>query len=64
MIHQNLKKLRHHSLRISYDDAIEFLKAEGFDDIEWGEDFGAPHETAIANHYDLPVFITNYPTKN
>ena len=27
--------------RISYDDAIEFLKAEGFDDIEWGEDFGA-----------------------
>ncbi|WP_142556279.1 asparagine--tRNA ligase [Staphylococcus epidermidis] len=49
--------------RISYDDAIEFLKKEGFDDIEWGEDFGAPHETAIANHYDLPVFITNYPTK-
>lgn len=49
--------------RISYDDAIEFLKSEGFDDIEWGEDFGAPHETAIANHYDLPVFITNYPTK-
>lgn len=49
--------------RISYDDAIEFLKKEGFDDIEWGEEFGAPHETAIANHYDLPVFITNYPTK-
>ena len=42
--------------RISYDDAIEFLKQEGFDDIEWGEDFGAPHETAIANHYDLPVY--------
>lgn len=49
--------------RISYDDAIEFLKEQGFDDIEWGEDFGAPHETAIANHYDLPVFITNYPTQ-
>ncbi|MGA0506562.1 amino acid--tRNA ligase-related protein, partial [Escherichia coli] len=42
---------------------IEFLKAEEFHDIEWGEDFGAPHETAIANHYDLPMFITNYPTK-
>ena len=27
--------------RISYDDAIKFLKEEGFDDIEWGEDFGA-----------------------
>lgn len=49
--------------RITYADAVIFLKEQGFDDIEWGEDFGAPHETAIANHYDLPVFITNYPTK-
>ncbi|MDP4447918.1 asparagine--tRNA ligase [Staphylococcus hyicus] len=49
--------------RISYDDAIDFLHKEGFDDIEWGNDFGAPHETAIANHYDLPVFIVNYPTQ-
>ncbi|MCS4485446.1 asparagine--tRNA ligase [Staphylococcus americanisciuri] len=49
--------------RISYDEAITFLHEAGFDDIEWGDDFGAPHETAIANHYDLPVFIVNYPTK-
>lgn len=49
--------------RITYDDAVEFLIKEGFDDIEWGDDFGAPHETAIANHYDKPVFIINYPTK-
>ena len=28
-----------------------------------GEDFGAPHEILLQNHYDLPVFITNYPTK-
>ena len=48
--------------RITYDDAIDYLKEQGFDDIEWGDDFGAPHETAIANHYDLPVFIINYPT--
>ncbi|MBN4911610.1 MULTISPECIES: asparagine--tRNA ligase [Mammaliicoccus] len=49
--------------RITYDDAIKFLHQEGFDDIEWGDDFGSPHETAIANHYDKPVFIINYPTK-
>lgn len=49
--------------RITYDDAVEFLIKEGFDDIEWGDDFGAPHETAIANHYNKPVFIINYPTK-
>ena len=59
----NLEKVTTPFPRITYDDAVEFLKEQGFDDIEWGEDFGAPHETAIANHYDLPVFITNYPTK-
>ncbi|MBO0994784.1 asparagine--tRNA ligase [Bacillus sp. SD088] len=49
--------------RITYDDAIEFLHEQGFADIEWGDDFGAPHETAIADHFDQPVFITKYPTK-
>lgn len=48
--------------RISYDDAIKFLNEKGFDDIKWGDDFGAPHETAIAEAYDKPVFITKYPT--
>jgi asparaginyl-tRNA synthetase len=48
--------------RISYDDAITFLKEKGFTDIVWGDDFGAPHETAIAESYDKPVFITHYPT--
>lgn len=47
--------------RISYDRAIELLHEKGFDDIQWGDDFGAPHETAIAEHYDKPVFITHYP---
>jgi asparaginyl-tRNA synthetase len=48
--------------RITYDDALEFLHEKGFDDIEWGDDLGAPHETAIAESYDKPVFITHYPT--
>lgn len=47
--------------RISYDEAVELLKKNGFDDIEWGDDFGSPHETFIANSYDQPVFILNYP---
>ena len=47
--------------RISYDDAIKFLHEQGFDDIKWGDDFGAPHETAIAESFDKPVFITCYP---
>jgi asparaginyl-tRNA synthetase len=48
--------------RITYDDAVKLLHEKGFDDIEWGDDFGAPHETAIAETYDKPVFITHYPT--
>ncbi|WP_042227742.1 asparagine--tRNA ligase [Paenibacillus popilliae] len=47
--------------RITYDEAIQFLLAQGYD-IPWGEDFGAPHETAIAEKYETPVFITHYPT--
>ncbi|OBZ18734.1 asparagine--tRNA ligase [Bacillus sp. FJAT-27264] len=46
--------------RITYDDAIKFLNENGHE-IAWGEDFGAPHETAIAEAYDKPVFITHYP---
>ncbi|WP_316570047.1 asparagine--tRNA ligase [Neobacillus sp. YIM B06451] len=48
--------------RITYDDAIKLLHEKGFDDIQWGDDFGAPHETAIAESYDKPVFIIHYPT--
>src|SRR5690625_563471 len=47
--------------RISYDDAIKWLNEEGFDDIKWGDDFSARHETAIANHYQKPTFILHYP---
>ncbi|MGO1060013.1 asparagine--tRNA ligase [Planococcus sp. FY231025] len=56
-----LEKIKAPFPRISYDEAIQWLNDNGFDDIKWGEDFGAPHETAIAENYDMPVFITNYP---
>lgn len=48
--------------RITYDDAIKLLQEKGHA-IQWGEDFGAPDETAIANHFDQPVFITHYPAQ-
>lgn len=47
--------------RITYTDAIKLLNENGFDDIEWGDDFGAPHETFIASQYEQPIFIVNYP---
>lgn len=57
-----LEKIKAPFPRITYDDAIRFLHKKGFDEIQWGDDFGAPHETAIAESYDKPVFITHYPT--
>lgn len=56
-----LEKIKAPFPRISYDEAIVFLQDNGFEDIKWGDDFGAPHETAIAESFDMPVFITHYP---
>ena len=47
--------------RISYTDAVALLNKAG-EPFEWGDDFGAPHETIIGNHFDSPVFVHRYPT--
>lgn len=46
--------------RITYDEAIDRLRDLGME-IQWGEDFGAPHETALAELFDRPVFVTHFP---
>ncbi|ALS73875.1 asparagine--tRNA ligase [Planococcus rifietoensis] len=56
-----LEKIQAPFPRVTYDEAIKWLNDNGFDDIKWGEDFGAPHETALAESYDMPIFITHYP---
>lgn len=48
--------------RITYDEAIEFLKSSG-KEVKWGEDFGSPEETEIANRYSKPVFLTHFPAE-
>ncbi|KRL41441.1 asparagine--tRNA ligase [Liquorilactobacillus nagelii] len=48
--------------RISYDEAIKLLQDSGeFGNLEWGVDFGSPEETYLAEHFQLPVFVMNYP---
>lgn len=59
--------------RISYDEAIEVInqiRNETEDPeqkellkIEWGMDFGSPHETKLAERFEKPVFVYGYPTK-
>ena len=58
--------------RISYDEAVQRIQAirDATDDpelkeqlaIEWGDDFGSPHETELTKQFDRPVFVYGYPT--
>jgi asparaginyl-tRNA synthetase len=59
--------------RVSYDDAVERIqkiRAETDDpelkqllEIEWGQDFGSPHETELTKQYDRPIFVYGFPTQ-
>ncbi|MEZ4678061.1 MAG: asparagine--tRNA ligase [Caldilineaceae bacterium] len=71
----NLEKVTPPFPRIHYDDAVAMLNkaaaagelVPGYDDpvptIEWGDDFGSPHETYIAAQFEKPVFVHHYPTQ-
>jgi asparaginyl-tRNA synthetase len=58
----HLENVRPPFPRITYDEAVENLNKKGVA-IEWGDDFGAPHETALAEQFDKPVFVHHYPTQ-
>ncbi len=60
--------------RIHYDEAVQMINKaaeagervppheEPVPPIAWGEDFGAPHETYVAEQFEKPVFVHHYPT--
>lgn len=48
--------------RISYDDALKILEKRGLP-LPWGEDFGAPHETALGEEFHKPVFVHHMPSQ-
>jgi asparaginyl-tRNA synthetase len=58
--------------RISYDDAAKILQEKYAQEtdpekkellkFDWGIDFGAPHETAITQQFDQPVFVYGFPS--
>ncbi len=47
--------------RITYDDAVDKLRAAG-QPFEWGGDFGGTDETVISQQFDRPVCINRYPS--
>ena len=46
--------------RISYDEAVERLKAKG-QPFEWGGDLGGTDETVLSSEFDRPVCVHRYP---
>ena len=48
--------------RISYDEAVDILKKKNIE-FEYGNDFGAPDETAISDEFDKPLLVHRYPAQ-
>src|SRR5579885_1499200 len=48
--------------RITYDEAVERLRARGAT-IAWGDDFGGDEETVLSREFDRPVFVHRYPAR-
>jgi len=46
--------------RLHYDDAVKILQSKG-QKIEWGDDFGAEHETMLTEEFDKPFFVHHFP---
>jgi len=57
-----LESIRGPFPRVSYDEAIGVLEKRGVG-IPWGEDFGAPHETALGEEFGKPVFVHHMPSQ-
>ena len=55
-----LERVRSPFPRLSYDEAVETLRAAG-SPIEWGSDLGAEDETRLASLHDRPLFVYKYP---
>ncbi|MCJ7658547.1 MAG: asparagine--tRNA ligase [Anaerolineales bacterium] len=59
--------------RISYDEAVEMIgkirdrtedpEQKELLNFEWGMDFGSPHETALTEEFNKPVFVYGFPTQ-
>src|SRR5690606_31171533 len=46
--------------RIDYSEAIRLIQSQG-SETQWGQDLGGGDETPVANAFDRPVFVYNYP---
>ncbi len=57
--------------RVHYDQAIEMIakireqkedaKEKALLELEWGSDFGSPHETELTRQFDRPIIVHRFP---
>tara|TARA_Y100001970_G_scaffold10023_1_gene11860 strand:- start:73 stop:702 length:630 start_codon:yes stop_codon:yes gene_type:complete len=57
-----LEKIKYPFPRISYTECVDLLNDNGMK-FNWGDDFGSPEETFIANQFDMPVIVHRFPSK-
>ena len=57
-----LESIRGPFPQVSYDEAVKILEKRGVG-IPWGEDFGAPHETALGDEFGKPCFVHHMPSQ-
>jgi asparaginyl-tRNA synthetase len=70
-----LEKIEPPFPRIHYDEAVELINKgaetgarvpphdEVVPALTWGDDFGSPQETFVAEQFEKPVFVHHYPTQ-
>lgn len=46
--------------QLTYDNAVKYLKENGFPELAWGDDLKSEHELKLATYFG-PMFITHYP---
>jgi len=56
----SLEKVKRPFVKISYDEAIELLKKEGFN-MEWGDEIGGDEETVLSKKFEKPVIVHRFP---
>ncbi|MBL8899834.1 MAG: asparagine--tRNA ligase [Planctomycetes bacterium] len=56
----SLKRVQAPFPRVTYDEAAKILAEEGTGFV-YGNDLGAPDETAISKRFDRPVMVTHWP---
>tara|TARA_B100000029_G_scaffold516666_1_gene632444 strand:- start:6348 stop:7631 length:1284 start_codon:yes stop_codon:yes gene_type:complete len=57
-----LQKIKTPFPRVHYVEALKILEKLNFK-VNFGSDFGAEHEEALAEHVGHPFFITNFPSE-